>query len=138
MRGIKYMPRKRIDNRMVSRGRSVHSLRRFTIVFLLGCALVLGMIFSGWGRWKQREIVYRFNRLQSRVEVLLETRKRLIMELSRLKAPERISSIAKEELGMVEPALERIHPVREAEDSLPETARLESEAEVLAERSEGR
>jgi len=108
VRGLKYMPRKRIDNRAVQRRRSAASLRRFTVVFLLGCLLVLGMIFSGWVKWKQREIVYHTFQLQDRKDDLLERRKRLLMELSHLRAPERAARIAREELGMEQPDRTRI------------------------------
>ena len=98
--GLKYVPRKRIDNRDVQRHRSSHAVRRFTVVFLLGCFLVMGMIFSGWVRWKQREIVYRTNQLNSSRQDLEERRKQLLMELSRLRSPERIAGKAREDLGM--------------------------------------
>ena len=101
MRELKYMPRRQIDNRPVRRRRSVRSIRRLTFVFLLGFAVVLGMLFSGWVRWKQREIVVRSNQLQERREEVLERRKDLMMERARLSAPSRISRIATEELGMV-------------------------------------
>jgi cell division protein FtsL len=102
LRELKYMPRKQIDNRPVRRKRSVRSARWLTLVFLLGCAIVLGMIFSGWVRWKQREIVVLTNQLQERRGELLERRKQLLLELSRLKSLARISELA-EGLGMVQP-----------------------------------
>lgn len=101
MRQLKYMPRKSIDNRPVRRKRSVRSARRLTFVFILGCAVVLGMIFSGWVRWKQREILVLTNQLQAHREEVLEKRKQLMLELSQQKAPSRISRLAVEELGMI-------------------------------------
>jgi cell division protein FtsL len=97
---IKYMPRKVIDNRGVRRGRSRTSLQRFTVIFLLGLALVIGMTFNGWVRWKQTEIVFRINQVKSEQATLHEERKLLLMRLSRLLAPERVARIARETLGM--------------------------------------
>jgi len=114
VRQLRYMPRKRIDNRPVRRRRSVRSARRLTLAFILGFAVVLGMIFSGWVRWKQREIVVHINQLQSQKKVLLERRKQLNMELARLRAPARISRMAEDELGMVRSRAERITFVRDS------------------------
>lgn len=111
IRGMKYVPRKQIDNRMLQRRRSPKAARRFTIVLLLGCLLVLGMVFSGWIRWKQREIVYRTNQYKSRLQELEEKNKRLTMEFSRLRAPERAAKKAREELGMELPKGGRITQV---------------------------
>lgn len=97
---IKYMPRKVIDNRGVRRGRSRTSLQRFTVIFLLGLALVIGMTFNGWVRWKQTEIVFRNNQVKDEQADLREERKLLLMRLSRLLAPERVAQIARETLGM--------------------------------------
>jgi cell division protein FtsL len=99
---LKYMPRKQIDNRALRRRSSPRAIRRFTIVFLLGCLLVLGMIFSGWVRWKQREIMFRANQLRSQKEDLEEQRKRLLMELSRLRSLEKVAREARSGLGMEE------------------------------------
>jgi cell division protein FtsL len=99
---LKYMLRKQIDNRALRRRSSPRAVRRFTIVFLLGCLLVLGMIFSGWVRWKQREIVFRANQLKAQKEDLEEKKKRLLMELSRLRSPESVAQEARGVLKMEE------------------------------------
>lgn len=98
---IKYVPRKRINNQLLKRRRSERSLRRFTAVFLLGLSLVLGMIFSGWVRWKQTEIVYRINQVQAEREKLIEKNRELQTELYKLQAPDRVASIARKLLGMI-------------------------------------
>jgi len=113
LRELKYMPRKLIDNRPVRRKRSVRSVRRLTFVFILGCAVVLGMIFSGWVRWKQREIMVLTNQLQAYKEDILEQRKHLMLEVSRLKAPSRISRLAVDELGMIRLEQSRMIHVRD-------------------------
>ena len=119
MQGLKYVPRKRIDNRMLQRSRSPRAAKRFTLVFLLGCLLVLGMIFNGWVRWKQREIVYRANQLKTERQDLEEKRKKLAAELARLRSPDRTMRLAREELGMEIPDPDRIVLV---ETDTPETA----------------
>jgi cell division protein FtsL len=118
---MKYVPRKRIDNRQVRRELSAESRRRFAVVFLLGLSLVMGMIFSGWVRWKQTEIVYRINRATDQRRDLVEEQKKLLMELHILEAPERAARIAREELGMETVDPKRIIRV----DEMPAPARMQ-------------
>jgi len=108
----KYIPRKRIDNRGLQRSRSRRTMQRFTLVFLLGCLLVLGMHFSGWVRWRQQEMALREYRSTQRLEELLEKRKYLVMLLSRLTAPERAARAARGQLEMILPERASIHYVR--------------------------
>ena len=96
------MPKKHIDNRRVKRTRSKDSGKRFTFAFLLGFSLVLGMIFSGWVRWKQTEIVYRINKLGEQKEVLLEERKEKLMELHKFQSPRWVEETAREQLGYID------------------------------------
>ena len=98
----KYMQSLRIDNRRVRRHVNPAGGRRFLLLFLLVLALVGGMIFSGWVRWKQTESAYRINRIKERKGALEEERKKLLMELYRLQSLERADRIAREELGMID------------------------------------
>jgi hypothetical protein len=98
---LKYIPSKQIDNRRVRRLASSESRRRFAIVFLLGLSLVIGMIFSGWVRWKQTEIVFRINRAESVKSTLVEQQKLMLVELNGLKSFNATFEAALERLGMI-------------------------------------
>ena len=109
---IKYSYKKKINNEGIKRKRARHSNRRFAGAFLLGVCLVLGMIFSGWVRWKQTEIIYRMNEIEKRVQKLDEAKKKMQLELFQLQAFDRTRMIAEKQLGMVNVEPENIIKVK--------------------------
>lgn len=118
----KYMQSLRIDNRKVRRNVNPAGGRRFLVLFLLVLALVGGMIFSGWVRWKQTESVYRINRIREQKAALEEERKKLLMELYRLQSLERADHIARAELGMLDVPPEHLIGVQmQREEDLADT-----------------
>lgn len=103
MTTMKYMPKKQIDNRGVKRTVDKRGALQFAILLFFVLIMAAGMIFFGWVRWKQREIVFRINKAEADISVIEEENKQLKAELEKLKAPGRISRIAREELGMIQP-----------------------------------
>lgn len=104
MPNMKYMLRKKIDNREVRRQVDKNSPAHVILLVLFALIIAAGMIFFGWIRWKQREILFRLNQVEAQIAEQEEENKKLRAELERLNAPGRISRIAREELGMIEPA----------------------------------
>ena len=127
---IKYMPRKVINNQKLKRPRSKRSMRRFTVVFLLGLSLVLGMIFSGWVRWKQTELVFNINQTKIGIDKLKEEKKQLLMKLSNLQSHERVAGIARDQLGMEQVSVQEIIIV-DVEESENETKKKDSKENSL-------
>lgn len=103
MPSMKYMPRKQIDNRKVKRQVDKKSPMQVILLFLVALIIAAGMIFFGWIRWKQREIIYLINRTESEITATTEENKKLKAALEALRAPDRIARIAREDLGMVQP-----------------------------------
>jgi len=100
---MKYMPRKTIDNRQVKRRVDKNSPLQLILLVVFALVIAAGMIFFGWIRWKQREIVFRINRVEAQIIATEEENKKLRAEQEALQAPDRVSRIAREELGMVQP-----------------------------------
>lgn len=128
---IKYSYNKKINNEGIKRQRASHNSRRFAGAFLLGVCLVLGMIFSGWVRWKQTEIIYRINRVEEQINELLETKKELQLELFQLQSYDRARMIAEKQLGMINVEPENIFKVKVAPEKLnpeAESSRVISES----------
>jgi cell division protein FtsL len=109
---FKYTYKKKINNEGIRRKRAHNSNRRLAGAFLLGVCLVLGMIFSGWVRWKQTEIIYRINEIEKRIQKLDEDKKEMQLELFQLQAFDRTRMIAEKQLGMVNAEPENIIKVK--------------------------
>jgi hypothetical protein len=112
---------KQVSNENIKRLHSRNSQKRLTLVFLFGVFLVLGMIFSGWVRWKQTEIVFRINQLKDEKQEVLDLKKTLSLKLHQLEALERVNGIARKTLGMMEIDPSRIINVDVKADTTQET-----------------
>lgn len=95
---------KRIVNSNVIREADAKSHRDYIIITALSGMFLLGLFAYGWQHYKWIQYGYRIEEAQKKKEQLSEIRHRLQLERSTLRNPQRIDSIARGELGMVQPA----------------------------------
>lgn len=79
----------------------------FRLLFLVAFMAILSLFYI-WSRVQIVEYGYEINRLRIDNRVLMEEGKKLNVEISTLKSPQRIESLAQEKLGMTTPSKEQI------------------------------
>ena len=79
----------------------------FRTLFLVAFMAILSLFYI-WSRVQIVQVGYEINSLSHRQQVLMEENKKLIVEVSTLKSPQRLETIARETLGMQAPKPEQI------------------------------
>jgi cell division protein FtsL len=76
--------------------------RRWKALILLGTLLLFSVLLLRiWFSSKAVELAYEVDDLAAEKEALEQESRRLLLEIARLKSPERISKIATTDLGMI-------------------------------------
>jgi cell division protein FtsL len=92
---------KRINNATVYRDADVGQRRQYFLLICLTGLFVFGLLFYGWQQYTWRQLGYEIEKLQKKQDDLLEYQHQLVLERDSLARPERIASIARNDLGMV-------------------------------------
>lgn len=87
----------------------------FRILFLIAFMAILSLFYI-WSRVQIVQNGYDINALKNRQYHLLEANKKLQVELSTLKSPQRIEQIAREKLGMQSPQSSQIKMIANTYD----------------------
>ena len=95
---------KRIINTNVVREADVKSHRDYIIVTALAAMFLFGLFAYGWQHYQWIQYGYRIEEAQKKKEQLSEVNRQLSLERASLRSLQRIDSIARRDLGMVEPA----------------------------------
>ena len=94
---------KRIDNSRIVRESDTRCRLEYMCLTVLGAIFVLGTLFYAWQQYQWIQYGYRIEESHQQIEELAEVGRQLRVERATLANPQRIDSIARTELGMVEP-----------------------------------
>ena len=99
---------KKIDNSRIVREPDARCRLEYMCLTLLGAMFVLGILFYAWQQYQWIQYGYRIEESHRQIEELAEVGRQLRVERATLANPQRIDSIARTELGMVEPRIGQI------------------------------
>ncbi len=91
--------------------RSVPKSGFFFLVLLMGCMVGAGLFYV-WVRIQVIELGYEISKAVKEEGLLLETNRKLRLEIAELKSYGRIEKIAVEQLGMSKPTAEQVVVIR--------------------------
>ena len=92
----------------VKRQRNHISYYRFLAYFCSVLLLASSLFFYLWPRMQVIKLSYRWEQLQAKKQEKLKQNQMFMLEIATLSSLQRIESIAKESLGMIEPRSEQI------------------------------
>ena len=92
---------KKINNSKVVREADTRCRVDYLCLTLLGAVFVLGMFFYAWQQYQWIQFGYGIEEAQKKIEQLEEVGQQLRVERAMLRNPQRIDSLARQELGMV-------------------------------------
>jgi cell division protein FtsL len=102
--------RKAIDNSRLARPVAPHGLRQLLGLVAL-CALLAGVaMLYAWQHFAYIQMRYQFETLKSQRTQAVELNQNLKLEEAGLRAPARISDIARRQLGLTAPAPAQVAP----------------------------
>ena len=103
-----YVIRRPVVNAYLVRERDRRKLRELLLVLLLVLPIGLGLLADIWIHLGVIQTGYRLDELERSLTQLERQERRLRLEASYLASPQRIETLAFEELGMVEPVPEQM------------------------------
>ena len=83
------------------------SLKKTGLCFLIMSFFILELFFYTWCRVQNVRIGYEISNEMNQQKKLIAYQNNLKIELARLKSPERITQIAKQQLGLIMPTAEK-------------------------------
>jgi cell division protein FtsL len=92
--------------------RNVQSIRLMGVWIVLTCFFITELLVYTWCRVQCIRIGYEISAEANKQAELIAVKKKLRIELERLKSPERIARIAKERLNLALPTSEQIITIR--------------------------
>ena len=92
---------KKINNSKVVREADPRCRVEYLCLTLLGAVFVLGLFFYAWQQYQWIQFGYGIEEAQKKIEQLEEVGQQLRVERATLRNPQRIDSLARQELGMV-------------------------------------
>ena len=95
---------KRIVNNNVIRESDAKGHRDYIIITALAAIFLFGLFAYGWQHYQCIQYGYRIEEAQKKEQRLAEIGRQLRLERASLSNPQRIDSIARQQLGMVVPA----------------------------------
>jgi len=93
------MPKKKPDQ---------HKKRHTGVWILLMCFFIAELLFYTWARVQNVRIGYEINQASAQHQKLTTMQNNLKIETAHLKSPERISKIAREQLGLTMPSPKQV------------------------------
>ncbi|MBT3311402.1 MAG: hypothetical protein HN737_01295 [Desulfobacterales bacterium] len=94
---------------MKKKGKKKQTGRKMTLIWIVFIAVFISeLFFNTWCRVQYVRVGYEISQEAERRERITTLQKNLRIELARLKSPDRISKIAKEELGLIIPDPDQI------------------------------
>lgn len=102
-----------VENTTLVRDRDRRRLRELLLAPLLLAPLLAALLAPVWLRNEVLASGYRTHALEVELERLQERQRRLELEVAYLSSPARVEEVARRELGMIEPGLEKIVFARE-------------------------
>jgi cell division protein FtsL len=100
---FEYAIRKDVRNNPIVREIDERRQRELWQSMVIGCLLVLVLLFSAWQHFELLRHGYRFEQMQRERAAEAEINRHLRLEIETLRAPQRIEKLATERLGMVAP-----------------------------------
>jgi cell division protein FtsL len=116
LESFEYAIRKDVRNNPIVREVDERRQRELWQSFVIGCILVLVLLFSAWQHFELLRHGYRLDEMQRERAIEEEISRHLRLEIETLRAPQRIEKLATERLGMVAPSpdeavvIERVVP----------------------------
>src|SRR5579863_2551826 len=99
---------KRIDNSRLVRFVAPNHMRECARVVSLGALIALGAFLYAWQHFETIQLRYELESLRSERAQTTELNQELKLEMAGLRAPERIDTIARRQLGLTAPALGQV------------------------------
>jgi cell division protein FtsL len=103
---FEYAIRKDVRNNPIVREIDERRQRELWQSMVIGCLLVLVLLFSAWQHFELLRHGYRFEQMQRERAAEADISRHLRLEIETLRAPQRIEKLATERLGMVAPTAE--------------------------------
>ena len=114
---------KRIDNSRLSRPAAPAQLREFWRRVVAGSALACCFMFYVWQHFDCIQLRYQIEQLQSQRTQAAELNQQLHLEVATLRAPGRVDTIARNQLGLTVPVPGQVAPVDASGDVVLAQAR---------------
>ncbi len=103
-----YAVRRPVYNEYLVRERDRRRWREVGLVMLVVLPLAGALLSYTWIHLEERDTGYRIDRMERRLEQLLESERRLRFVAARLQSPERLETIAVERLGLAAPRFDQL------------------------------
>ena len=103
---FEYAIRKDIRNNHIVREVDQQRQRELRQSIVIGCALVVVLLFSAWQHFELIRHGYRLEEMQRQRAAEEEIQRHLRLEIETLQAPQRVEKLATERLGMVAPGVD--------------------------------
>jgi cell division protein FtsL len=123
-----YYTVKRIDNSRLVRSAAPAKLREYWRRVAVGAAMAGCLLVYVWQHFDCIQIRYQIEQLQSQRAQAAELNQRLHLEVATLRAPSRVDTIARNQLGLTVPVPGQVAPVDASGDVVLAQARAVVEA----------
>jgi cell division protein FtsL len=105
-----YYTIKRIDNSRLVRPTSRARLREFWHRVAVGAAMAAGLLFYAWQHFECIEKRYLLEQLETQRAQAAQLNQQLHLEVATLRSPERVDTIARNQLGLTVPVPGQVPP----------------------------
>ncbi|HTS11436.1 MAG TPA: cell division protein FtsL [Candidatus Limnocylindrales bacterium] len=114
---------KRIDNSRLSRPAAPARLREFWRRVAAGSLMAGCLLFYVWQHFQCIQLRYQIEQLESQRAQVAELNQQLHLEVATLRAPGRVDTIARNQLGLTVPVPGQVAPVDASSDAVVAQAR---------------